>query len=78
MNPRKEPNNPAGKSSPAAPSRSAEKVKTSRYEWENDTIGEPPKRPGSMQARVRRWLDLAQRYFTAGWDGDDDATPSAA
>jgi hypothetical protein len=65
-----------------APSRPpvAEKVKSSRFEWERDQVGESGKLPGTMQARMRRWLQLAQQFFTQNrdWDGDDDPTPSAA
>jgi hypothetical protein len=72
-------NPPSPGPSPHHNPASAEKVKTSRFEWERDQFSEPGK-SGPVQARIRRWLQLAQEFVSSNrdWDGDDDPTPSAA
>jgi len=77
---KKNQNTPQSAPSPSRAPVAAEKVKSSRFEWERDQVGESGKLPGTMQARMRRWLQLAQQFFAQNrdWDGDDDPTPSAA
>jgi hypothetical protein len=79
MNERKEETRNAGPAEAAA-SKKAEKVRSSRYEWERKS-GEPDRPPakpaqGSLMAALAAWLKkLAALNF---FDKDDDATPSAA
>ena len=81
MNDRKDETQKADPTSGAASTaKKAEKVRSSRYEWEGKS-GEPDRPPakaarGSMMAELRAWLKkLSSLIF---FDKDDDATPSAA
>lgn len=69
---------------PGGATKKAEKVRSSRYEWEtksegNDNSSAAGAAPGaSLMASLGRWL---KRLFSDGrgfFDNDDDATPSAA
>jgi hypothetical protein len=72
-----------GQTVSAAPA-TAEKVRSSRYEWERKTgenetpaSQEKPVR-NSLMTRLAAWL---KKFFSVGrdfFDKDDDATPSAA
>lgn len=79
MNDRKEETPNAGPVEAAA-AKKAEKVRSSRYEWEGKS-GETDRAPGkaargSLMAALRAWLKkLSALSF---FDKDDDATPSAA
>jgi hypothetical protein len=62
----------------------AEKVRSSRYEWENKSgenenpPAEPRARRGSMMTSFRAWLRKLSSTSHGFFDNDDDATPSAA
>jgi len=79
MNDRKEETHNAGPVKAAA-GKKAEKVRSSRFEWEAKS-GEPDRPPakparGALMAKLGAWLKkLSARNF---FDKDDDATPSAA
>jgi len=81
MNDRKEETHNAGPTPAAADTaKKAEKVHSSRYEWEGKSgeTDHPPAKAarGSLMAALRAWLrKLASLVF---FDKDDDATPSAA
>jgi hypothetical protein len=69
---------------PAAAGK-AQKVRSSRYEWESKTNTENEKAAGASGASRRSLLDSAKallRKFFSGsrgfFDNDDDASPSAA
>jgi hypothetical protein len=73
-----------GQAVSAAPAKKAEKVRSSRYEWESRTGEAETPAPqsnsarSSVPARLVMWfkkLFSADRNF---FDKDDDATPSAA
>jgi hypothetical protein len=62
----------------------AEKVRSSRFEWEAKT-SENEKSPGGPKASHRSMLqgirELVKKFFSGGrgfFDNDDDASPSAA
>jgi len=70
--------------SPAAAGK-AQKVRSSRYEWESKSNSENEKAAGASGASRRSLLDSARallRKFFSGnrgfFDNDDDASPSAA
>ena len=67
------------------PAAKAQKVRSSRYEWESKTNTESEKAAGASGASRRSLLDSARallRKFFSGnrgfFDNDDDASPSAA
>lgn len=79
MNDRKEEAPNAGPVEAAA-AKKAEKVRSSRYEWEakSPETDRPPAKAarGSLMAALRAWFKkLSSLNF---FDKDDDATPSAA
>ena len=79
MNDRKEETHNPGPVEAAA-GKKAEKVRSSRYEWERKSSepDRPPAKParGSLMAALAAWLKkLSTLNF---FDNDDDATPSAA
>jgi hypothetical protein len=68
-----------------APTGKAQKVRSSRYEWETKSNSENEKAAGASGASRRSLLDSAKamlRKFFSGsrgfFDNDDDASPSAA
>jgi len=73
-----------------APAAKAQKVRSSRYEWESKSNNENEKAAGASGASRRSLLDSAKamlRKFFSGsrgqnarrfFDNDDDASPSAA
>jgi len=68
---------------PAAGARKAEKVRSSRYEWETKTEpkesqGAPGEGQRSLMASVRSWLRIFFSTSRSFFDKDDDPTPSAA
>jgi len=67
------------------PAAKAQKVRSSRYEWESKSNSENEKAAGASGAARRSLLDSARallRKFFSGnrgfFDNDDDASPSAA
>jgi hypothetical protein len=67
------------------PLTKAQKVRSSRYEWESKSNSENEKADGASGASRRSLLDSAKamlRKFFSGsrgfFDNDDDASPSAA
>ena len=67
------------------PAVKAQKVRSSRYEWESKSNSENEKAAGASGASRRSLLDSARallRKFFSGnrgfFDNDDDASPSAA
>jgi hypothetical protein len=72
------------------PAAKAQKVRSSRYEWESKSNNENEKAVGTSGASRRSLLDSARailRKFLSGdrgpgnrsfFDNDDDASPSAA
>jgi hypothetical protein len=80
-NQKKEPQTSAGQAAPGT--TRVEKVRSSRYEWENKSAeNENPhaesKVSRSLMASFTIWL---KKFFSEGcrlFDNDDDATPSAA
>jgi len=67
------------------PAVKAQKVRSSRYEWESKINTESEKAAGASGASRRSLLDSARallRKFFSGnrgfFDNDDDASPSAA
>jgi hypothetical protein len=73
-----------GQAVSAAPAKKAEKVRSSRYEWESKTGENEAAAPqarlarSSLMASLRTWF---KKFFSSSrdfFDKDDDATPSAA
>jgi hypothetical protein len=67
------------------PAAKAQKVRSSRYEWESKSNSENDKAAGASGASRRSILESAKallRKFFSGnrgfFDNDDDASPSAA
>ena len=67
------------------PAAKAQKVRSSRYEWESKSNSENEKAAGASGAPRRSLLESAKamlRKFFSGsrgfFDNDDDASPSAA
>jgi len=67
------------------PAAKAQKVRSSRYEWESKSNNENEKAAGASGASRRSLLESAKamlRKFFSGsrgfFDNDDDASPSAA
>jgi hypothetical protein len=67
------------------PAAKAQKVRSSRYEWESKSNNENEKAVGTSGSARRSLLDSARailRKFFSGnrgfFDNDDDASPSAA
>lgn len=73
-----------GQAVSAAPSKKAEKVRSSRYEWESKAGDNEAAAPQSRSARSSLMSSLAswlKKLFSTNrdfFDKDDDATPSAA
>lgn len=67
---------------PSGSAKNAEKVRSSRYEWEDKSDAQEPagSRPShsslmtALAAWVKKFFSFSRDYF----DKDDDATPSAA
>jgi len=81
--PKQETSSAASVKAKSASAKKAEKVQSSRYEWEAkaEENAVPPKfkaAKSSLMASMMAWL---KKFFTGSrdfFDKDDDATPSAA
>jgi hypothetical protein len=79
-----DPKQEASSASPAnaapAEAKGAEKVRSSRYEWERAAGDKENRAPGTRAARsLMTWTAWLKKFFSWDFfDKDDDATPSAA